>query len=178
MKQILTILLTVFIAIQTLEATVLISVEDAMQSSLGIKDLKIEKKNILLNKDDLNKIQKFAKVKIASRIIKSYIIKEKEKTIAYGVLISRKIRSKNGVVLYLFDPSATLLSMEMIAFNEPLEYLPSGSWEKQFENISPANQLELGRNVTPITGATLSAQSIVEASRIAQTVCIEFLKGL
>ncbi|WP_428737080.1 FMN-binding protein [Sulfurimonas sp.] len=170
MKLSLFILTVIFLSIIPLNAKVLTTVEKAIESSLNTHNLQIIKQNILLTKKESNEVEKLAKLKLHSHIVKIYIVKSDTSTKAYGILISRKIRSKNGVVLYLLDHQGKILNIEVIAFNEPLEYLPKGSWEKQFDNLPLDQHPELGRNVTPITGATLSAKSIIEGARIAQAL--------
>ena len=159
-------------------AKVLISIDEAIHNSFPKHKIEIEKKNILLNLQEMKIIQKDTKLKLHSRIVKTYFVKSEKKTIAYGVLTSRKIRSKNGVVLYLLDKNGKMLSIEIIAFNEPLEYLPNEAWKKQFENVEQNIDLELGQNITPITGATLSAKSALEGARIAQALYRTKLKEM
>lgn len=126
----------------------------------------IIKKNILLSSDKFKEIQKAAKVKLTTKIYRIYIAKEKNKVLGYGVLVSQKVRSKNAVILY-FIANDTLKGIEIVAFNEPTEYIPSKTWTAQFKNISTDKMLKLTREIPTITGATLSARSVTNGSRVA-----------
>lgn len=151
----------------SLQAKVLISVDDALKTSFG-KQITINKKSIMLKKHEAKKLMKMARSKIKSKIFKTYIVKDSTSiVIGYGVLLSQKIRSKNGVFLYSINKEGTLLNIEVIAFNEPLEYLPSTQWKKQFNNVTKDEEPVLKRNISTITGATLSAKAITDSSRIA-----------
>lgn len=154
----------------------LISPINAMNQSYGAKS-KISEENILLTNIQAKKIQEESNVKLDSNIFKVFKAQLSGKTVGYGVLINRKIRSKNGVVLYLISSDSVLKSIEVIAFNEPMEYVPSKKWMSQFENVNSNTPLNLSKDIPTITGATLSAKSFVDGSKIAFALYNEVLKG-
>ncbi len=172
-KKVLYLLLTLALP---LSAKVLISPIDAMKQSYGSSS-KVVKKNILLSNTQAKKIQEGAKVKLKSKIFRTFKASENGKSLGYGVLINRKVRSKNAVVLYLISNDSTLKGIEIIAFNEPHEYIPSKKWISQFENVPTDKKLQVGREIPTITGATMSARSITDGSRIAFEIYNEILKG-
>lgn len=174
MKQLL-LYLFIFLALP-LSAEMLISPIDAMNQSYGAKS-KISEDNILLTNIQAKKIQEESNVKLETNIFKMFKAQLSGKTVGYGVLINRKIRSKNGVVLYLISTDSVLKSIEVIAFNEPMEYIPSKKWISQFENVKTQTQLNLSKDIPTITGATLSAKSFVDGSKIAFALYNEVLKG-
>jgi Na+-translocating ferredoxin:NAD+ oxidoreductase RnfG subunit len=159
-----------------LSAKVLSSPFEAMQHTFG-NDATISKKNILLSKKQTKAIQESAKVKLESKIFRIFKAVKKESVLGYGVLVNKKVRSKNGVILYLIDTEGVLKGMEIIAFNEPPEYIPSEKWNSQFQNISTEKMLHSPRNIPTITGATLSARAITNGSRIAFAIYNQLLKG-
>jgi len=63
-----------------------------------------------------------------------------------------------------------------VAFNEPLEYMPSKEWKSQFQNIETTKMLRISKEIPTITGATLSAVSITDGSRVAFALYNEILK--
>lgn len=174
MKQLLLYLL-IFLALP-LSAKMLISPIDAMNQSYGAKS-KISEDNILLTNIQAKKIQDESNVKLESNIFKVFKAEQNGKIIGYGILINKKIRSKNGVVLYLISTDSVLKGMEVIAFNEPMEYIPSKKWISQFENVKTQTPLNLSKDIPTITGATLSAKSFVDGSKIAFALYNEALKG-
>jgi len=172
MKTIFALLLVFF---STLQAQMLISPIDAMKEAYDL-NATIIKKNILLSNTKYKNIQKNAKTKLDTKIYRIFTAKKDDKILGYGVLVSRKVRSKNGVVLY-FIKNNNLLGIEVIAFNEALEYLTTDRWNSQFEDINTSKMLRLNRDIPSITGATMSARSVVEGSRIAFSVYNELVKG-
>lgn len=158
-----------------LYSKVLVSPIEAMQENYGNHTV-ISKKNIILSKAQFKNIQKDARAKLDTKIYRIYKATKDEKVLGYGMLINRKVRSKNAVVLYFISQNI-LLGIEIIAFNEPLEYLPAKRWNEQFINIDTDKTLQLNRDIPSISGATLSAKSVVEGSRLAFALYNELLKG-
>ncbi len=167
--------LLLFFSFSTLQAQMLISPIDAMKEAYDL-NATITKKNILLSNTKYKNIQKNAKTKLDTKIYRIFTAKKDDKILGYGVLVSRKVRAKNGVVLY-FIKNNNLLGIEVIAFNEALEYLTTDRWNSQFEDINTSKMLRLNRDIPSISGATMSARSVVEGSRIAFAVYNELLKG-
>ena len=159
-----------------LSAKILISPIDAMKHSFGVNS-EISKKNILLKSDQVKKISQDAKAKLSTKIFRVFKAIKNNKTIGYGIIINRKVRSKNAVVLYIISADSVLKSIEVIAFNEPMEYLASKNWILQFENVNTDKMLRVGKEIPTITGATMSARSIVDGSRVAFALYNEMLKG-
>lgn len=159
----------------TLQAQILISPIDAMREGFG-SDTEVSKKNILLSNAKAKIVQKNAKLKLDTKIYRVFSAKKDNRLLGYGILINRKVRSKNAVVLYMIKDEI-LTNMEIIAFNEPLEYIPSKRWKEQFENRPTSKYLQLNREIPTITGATLSARSITDGSRLAFSLYNTLLKG-
>ena len=159
----------------TLQAQVLISPVEAMQENYGA-DASISKKNILLSTEKFKNIQKNAKTKLDTKIYRIFTAKKGEEILGYGILVNRKVRSKNAVILYFIQDSI-LQGIEIIAFNEPREYMPTEKWNAQFINIATSKNLQLNRDIPSISGATMSARSVTDSSKIAFAIYNELLKG-
>ena len=158
-----------------LGATVLVSPVEAMKEHYAPPAL-ISKKNILLSKKNFTLIQQSAKAKLNTKIYRIYTAKVDDKILGFGILINRKVRSKNAVILYFISKNI-LEDIEIIAFNEPKEYLPTKKWNAQFHNIPTDKMLKLSREIPSISGATLSARSVTDSSRIAFAIYNQLLKG-
>ncbi|WP_324170615.1 FMN-binding protein [Sulfurimonas sp.] len=170
-----TLLTLLIILVLPLSAKILISPIDAMKQSFGAS-AKIVKKNIVLKNKEVKIIQKTSKVKLKTKIFRTYKASKNGKNLGYGILINKKVRSKNGVILYIISKNNILKSIEIIAFNEPHEYIPSKKWISQFKDIKTDEQLRVGRQIPTITGATMSARSITDGSRVAFAIYHELLK--
>ena len=146
-----------------------------MKYAYGLNS-EINKKNILVSKKQAATISEKAKAKLNTKIFRVFKAVKDEELQGYGILINRKVRSKNAVVLYLISIDSILKGVEIIAFNEPPEYIPSETWMKQLENIPTDKNLVVSKDIPTITGATLSARSLVDGSRVAFAFYNEILK--
>ena len=170
-------ILLYFIIISAVEvsAKMIISPLEAMRQSFN--STKIDKEEYKLTDMQIKNIKESAKVKLKKKAITLFKATKNDKIIGYGILINRKVRSKNAAVLYMISSDSILKSIEVIAFNEPMEYIPSNTWMSQFQNRQTDNMLILSKEIPTITGATMSARNIVDGSRVAFAFYNEVLKG-
>ncbi len=154
-------------------AALLISPFEAMEQTFECS--KIEKKNTLLSKIEASEVEKKAKYSLKSKIFRIYRAKCDGVLKGYGILVSNIVRTKNAAILYMFHPDGKLESIQVVAFNEPLEFLPSKNWLSQFNDEDELFTLRVGKNVSPISGATLTARNVVNGIRVAAAV-LEILK--
>ncbi len=157
------------------QAGLLINPEQALKEQFP--NTEIKKKNILLSKKQVKQIQQLAKSKLRSSIVTVYIVNQKEKVLAYGIIHTHKVRTKKETVLFTLTPDCKIKDIEIIAFYEPPEYMPSDRWLKIFEGKSAKAQLRLKRDIPNITGATLSSKAITLASKQVVSICEVVLKG-
>lgn len=125
----------------------------------------VEKKRALLKSSEAAAIEAAAKQKLSSKIITYYTIQEKGQ-LCYAVLQTTKVRSKTMTALTFVEKGA-IAHIEMIAFYEPAEYLPSERWLETIEGKGTADAIQPKRDIPTITGATLSANAVAKTARLA-----------
>lgn len=155
--------------IASLQAKLLINPFDALYAAYG-KDAKITKKNVLLSVEKAATVYKQAKMKKGSKIFRTYSVTKDGKAVAYGVLISRVVRSKDAAVLYMISPDGIIDAIEVIAFNEPPEFIPAKNYVDQFKGKSSKDILRVGKDIPTVTGATMSARNVTDGARLALAV--------
>jgi len=69
--------------------------------------------------------------------------------------------------MVVIDPKGALRRVDVLAFHEPPEYLPTERWIGQFTGHALDDDLKLGAGIQGITGATLSAQAMTSGVRRA-----------
>ena len=86
--------------------------------------------------------------------------------LGYAYVDTHKVRTKTGTVLYAINQEGKLLAVEVLVFNEPLEYLPEKSWLRNFEGKRLGkDQLRFKKDIPNITGATITARAITDNTR-------------
>jgi electron transport complex protein RnfG len=150
----------------SLQAKLLLSPFDAMKANFG-DDVEIVKKNILLSNNQAKALVEQAQTKIDTKIYRIFHAKKDGNILGYGILVLHKVRSNKTAILSIITPDGVLKCIEVIAFNEPMEYIPSANWIKVLENQTLSPRLNLGKDIPTVTGSTLSARAATKAARIA-----------
>ena len=143
--------------------------EDALK--LAFPDVqKIERKTVFLDKVQEKKVKELARTKVESRVYTFYVGEKDGAVIGYALFGSNVVRTKPEVYMAVINTDGSLRFIEILAFYEPEEYLPSKKWFKQFNNKTLNDDLWLRRGINAISGATMSANGIIKEARIALAV--------
>ena len=159
-------IITVFFLCAAAEAAPLISPIEAMQHAFGAQS-EVTKKNKLINSEQAAAVTKLAKLKLETKIYRFYTAAIDGKAVGYGVLITRQVRQKDATVLYMIAPEGTIRAIEIVAFNEPPEYMPQNTYLEQFKGKDANATLRVGKDIPTVSGATLSARNVTDGARLA-----------
>lgn len=127
---------------------------------------KIEVKNLILSKDQLEKIERLSGMKLGTRLVSWYIAKKGNSVIGYAYIDSHTVRTHPEVVLYTITPDGKIDLIEVLSFNEPLEYMPDENWLRLFrgKELTPES-IRLRKDIPNMTGATLTSRAITDNTR-------------
>lgn len=78
---------------------------------------------------------------------------------------THRVRTLPETLMVVVDPEGKLARIEVLSFNEPEDYLPKGSWYASLLGRRLDGELQTGRGVRAITGATLTVRATVDAVR-------------
>lgn len=146
-----------------------INIGKIIKSSFS-KTSTVTPKQFKLTPKEMKQVQLNAKSRVDSNMIRMYTVHTHKDIEGYGVIIVQKIRTKRAAILYIMDADEKIKSIEILAFNEPSEYKPNEAWKSVFEGKSKVDNLFSGKGIPTISGATLSARAISDASRIALSI--------
>ncbi len=126
----------------------------------------VEVKNITLSPEQVRQINSMSGVKLNTRLVSWYVAKKNNAVVGYVYVDIHRVRTHPETVLYAISPEGRIVAVEVLAFKEPLEYMPSPEWLKGFEGKSlDKDQIRLRRDIPNITGATLTAKAITDNTR-------------
>lgn len=129
-------------------------------------DARIEVKNIVLSKEQVEKIERLSGVKLGTRLVSWYIARRGNSIVGYAYIDTHIVRTHPEVVLYTLTPDGKIDIVQVISFNEPLEYMPDENWLKLFRGKSLTGEsLRLKRDIPNMTGATLTSRAITDNTR-------------
>lgn len=130
----------------------------------------IEKKVVYLDSDQQARIERLSKARLENKIFTFYIGKKDNTILGYALFGTHTIRTKPEVYIVAINPDGSLKMVEILAFYEPQEYLPSKKWFTQFKDKVLDDDLWLKKGIDAISGATLSADGIIRETRKALAI--------
>ncbi|TDI87145.1 MAG: FMN-binding protein [Caldithrix sp.] len=151
--------LLLMLAIQAGHAKVFKTQQQALQEAFPNSD-SIDRKTLFLTEKQVNQIQRLAKAKLESKIVTFYVGKKADSIMGYAFFESNIVRTKPETFMVVLDKRARLKIVEVLAFYEPLDYLPTSNWFALFAGKILSDKLWPKRDIHNITGATLSVQAI------------------
>lgn len=145
-------------------AKVFLTVEEALD--LCFPKCVIERGTAFLDEDELERIEELAGSAPARAIVHPYrALDEKGELVGTAWFEIHKVRSKKQTLMIAVTPEGTIRRVEVLAFAEPLQYLPPAKWFGQLKGKALGPELSLDGEVRNLAGATLSARASVAAAR-------------
>ena len=126
---------------------------------------RIDRRTVILRKKDAAKIAAITHEKVQAKIVVLHTAYEDDELLGYAHIDVHNVRTKPEALMIVLTPTGTVRSVRMLAFHEPLDYLPTDRWYAQFVGKSNRDGLRVGRDVHGVVGATLSAQAAVDGVR-------------
>jgi hypothetical protein len=130
----------------------------------------IDKETLFLSEGEARQVESLARARLDSRMIPVYVGTRDKKVLGYAMVDIHVVRTQPEAVMVVLGPDGTVASTILLAFGEPLDYLPSSRWLRQFERKTLTPDLVLGQGIAAITGATLSAYGVTDSVRRALAV--------
>jgi hypothetical protein len=142
-------------------AGVYLSRDEALRLAFG--DKAVERMSVFLTEDQLARAQELAgdDVEIRSALVTRFV--DADGKSAY--FDTHLVRTLQETLMVVVTPQAIVERIEILSFLEPREYLPKEAWLEQFRGRELDRDLALKRKIHGITGATLSARAVTEATR-------------
>lgn len=147
------------------EAKVLISADEAL--ALAFPGCTIEHRTVYLTASELARAEALAGTALASAVVHPYRATADDRVCGTGYLDTHRVRTLAETVLVAIDAAGKLLRVEVLTFDEPPDYLPRAEWYRRFDGHPLDAGLEPGRDLPPVTGATLTVRATTDAARRA-----------
>jgi len=146
-----------------LPAKVFLTVDEALE--LAFPDCEVEKDVSYLTEEQAERAHELAGIDVPQKIVHAYRASRGGELVGTAYFDAHKVRTLKETVMFVVDPSHTIVRFELLSFGEPTDYIPRGSWYDQFLGRPLDDELNLKRGIRSVTGATLTARSTTEAAR-------------
>jgi len=128
---------------------------------------RVEMRTFILKNAEIQRAEQLARARIESKLFTFYVGKKAGAVIGYAAIDTHTVRTLPETFMVVLSPEGRVRTALILAFHEPLEYLPTERWYEQFAQKSLADALRVGGDVHGIVGATLSAQATARGVRRA-----------
>ena len=145
-------------------AKVFFSRSEALELAFPEAD-RVETETYILDDVQVERIQRLARSELDSKLVKIYTGYRGSEVVGYAVIDIHNVRTLPEAFMVVLDPQGTVRSLRVLAFHEPLEFLPSDRWYNQFGEKTLAEPMKVGGDVHGVIGATLSARATTRGVR-------------
>lgn len=156
-----------FALLLTPPAHALLSLEESLKLAF---ECPTERKTLYLTDAQLKVARHLSGEDAVSAMVTRFEPTCPEKKGGAAYLDSHRVRTKPETLLIVINKEGRLTRVETISFQEPPDYLPRRNWYAQFEQKELNDSLRISKGIAPVTGATLTANATIAASRRALAV--------
>lgn len=145
------------------EAKLLRSQEEALASVFP--GCRIERQTLFPSEEQLAAAGASAGTPVRTNVVYPYVAWADSGWVGTAYFDTHVVRTLPQVLMVAVDPTGAVQRVEVLSFQEPPEYMPKAGWYAQFAGRVLDAELALRRGIRPMTGATLSARTTVDAVR-------------
>jgi len=128
---------------------------------------RIEKRTFILKPDQIAAIRTAARAKTDSRLVTIFTAWKQGAVLGHAHIDVHTVRTHPSALLVVWTPEGEVRSVRILAFHEPLDYLPAEKWYLQFEGATLEDKLRVGGDVHGVVNATLSTRVASDSVRRA-----------
>jgi transcriptional regulator of nitric oxide reductase len=123
-------------------AKVFYSRSEALKLAFPESD-RVAERSILLDDAQAGRIEQLAKSRLESRLVSIYTGYRGSELLGYAFIDVHTVRTLPEAFMVVLSPAGEVRALRLLAFHEPLEYMPSARWYQQFESKTIADPLRL-----------------------------------
>ncbi len=128
---------------------------------------RIEKQTFILKPAQVARIEETARAKIDRKLVTIFTAWKNGSVQGYAHIDVHTVRTHPSALMVVWTPAGEVRSVRMLAFHEPLDYLPADKWYQQFDGVGRGRRLRVGDDVHGVVNATLSTRVATDSVRRA-----------
>lgn len=148
----------------TAEARVFMTRQQALASAFPA-GAKVTRQAFFLTKAQVDEARRESGLSFDDQLVIRYMGTTGDQPAGYAYFDTHRVRTLPETVMIVVSPEGRVDGIEILSFDEPTDYFPKRRWLDQILGRKLDKDLSLNRAVRPLSGASLSAQAIVNASR-------------
>lgn len=121
--------------------------------------------NKYLTPEQSEKVKELAGTEPSSALVVRYAATCEGKPAGHAYTDVHRVRTHPETLLVVIDPQGKISRIEVLSFDEPLEYIPRTEWYDTFKDTKLDGELQIRRKIPFVTGASLTSQATTQATR-------------
>ncbi len=142
---------------------VFLTVDEALR--LAFPGAGMTRRTAYLTAEQVRRAKELSGEEVPSALVTYYEAKRNGQPAGIAYFDTHRVRTLPETLMVVVDPQGKVARVEVISFREPEDYLPRGAWYEQFLGRKLDRDLQVKRNVHPVTGATLTVRATTSAVR-------------
>ena len=126
---------------------------------------RVEETNYILKSAQVEVIEKLSRSQLEGEIFTVFTGWKDGQVMGYAQIEIHQVRTLPEAFMIVLSPGGEVIQVRVLAFYEPLEYLPRENWFRQFLGVSRENDLRVGWDIHGVSGATLSVRAATSSVR-------------
>ncbi|MFQ5513759.1 MAG: FMN-binding protein [Myxococcota bacterium] len=147
-------------------AAVYASQREALEQAFP-KAERIDRRSFVLSEAQVREVERLSRAPLDSPLVTLHVAFSGAEPLGYALIDVHRVRTVPEALLVVLTPDGQVRSVRLLAFHEPVEYQPKRRWYRQFEGRRLTPELQLGRDIHAIAGATLSSRAATRSVRRA-----------
>jgi hypothetical protein len=128
---------------------------------------RVDARTYVLTDDQVSQIEGIAQADLDTKLVKLYTGWKGGKVVGYAFIDLHRVRTLPEAFMVVLTPDGVVRTLRVLAFHEPLDYLPADRWYTQFDEKKLGEPIRVGRDIHGVVGATLSARATTRGVRRA-----------
>ncbi len=157
------VLLGLLLVATPVAARVFLTVDEALR--LAFPGCEVARRTAFLKPEQVQRARELSGVEVPSALVNYYVASRGGQPAGTAWFDTHRVRTLPETLMIVVDPQGRVGRIEVISFREPEDYLPRGAWYEQFRGKALDPDLQLKREIRPVTGATLTARATTDAVR-------------
>jgi transcriptional regulator of nitric oxide reductase len=126
---------------------------------------RVDSQTFIVTEEQAEEIERAGRSELPTRLVTIHRGWKDETLLGYAHIDVHTVRTKPEALLVVLSPDAEVMDTRVLAFHEPLEFMPAGSWYQNFVGRGWNSDLRVGFDVDAVTGATLTTWATVDSVR-------------
>lgn len=120
---------------------------------------------IFLTEDQVERIAALSRTEVVSKMYARYVASRGGVVVGRAYVDTHVVRTKRESLLVSVEADGRVRRIDVTAFLEPPEYVPSEPWRQQYYDQPLSDEIAVQRLIRPIAGATLTTGAVNGAVR-------------